>query len=121
MYTIINPTIGKAQKDLSNSGGVSLTLSQGIGITDKTIKADFMTALCSELFPAEPPAASSNDINSSMDDDDYIDTLYAELFLEKAVNDDNTCSTTASDPTSVKQQLIIEKLHQLKLKHNDNS
>ena len=56
-----------------------------------------------------------------MDDDDYIDTLYAELFPEKAVNDDNTCSTTASDPTSVKQQLIIEKLRQLKLKHNDKS
>ena len=76
-----------------------------------------MTSLCSELFPAEPPAASSNDINSSMDNDDY--TLYAELFPEKAGNDDNTCSTIVSGPTSVKQQIAIHKLRQLKLKHND--
>ena len=89
--------------------------------TDKTIKADFMTSLCSELFPAEPQAASSNDNNTTMDAGDYIDSLYAELFPGKAVNDDNTCSTTVSDPTSVKQQLVIQKLRQLKLKQNDKS
>ena len=117
-----NPSfITWASCQLPENQHCSTPLSTIMKETDKTTKADFMTALCSELFPAEPLAASSNDINSSMNDDDYIDTLYAELFPGKAVNDDNTCSTTASDPTSVKQQLVIQKLRQLKLKHNDKS
>ena len=120
-----NPSfITWASCQLPDINTIPASLSTIMHEPDMATRDEFMDTLCSELFPAqnpnttneESPTASSNPTN---DDDDYIDTLYAEFFPEKTGSAHSTSPTTVPDPAAVRQHLVIQKLRQLKLKQND--